>query len=359
MTDSASLLAQRVADAYAQQTPLHLRGAGTKDFLGAPRQGAVLSLAEHAGVLDYDPTELVISARCGTPLTALESTLAQARQMLPFEPPRFTCAGAPGGTLGGALAAGLSGPRRPYGGAVRDHVLGLRMINGQGHILSFGGQVMKNVAGYDISRLQVGAMGTLGVILDAAIKVLPQPPACETRVRALDAAQAIQTLNAWAARPLPITAAAHWRGLLHIRLAGAPAAIAAAGADIGGDIDPQGQAFWAALRDQTHPFFAGDPVWRLSVPDTTPPLDLPGDQFIDWGGAQRWYCGDADAAAVLAAARAAGGHAHCWRGDPVAAFGPAARLDQPQPLRAIAQRLKQAFDPADICNRGVWFDASP
>ena len=357
MADQVSWLAQRVADAYRQQTPLVLCGAGTKAFLGIPCRGTALPLAQYAGVLDYQPTELVITARCGTALAVLESTLAQAHQMLPFEPPRFTRAGCTG-TLGGALASGLCGPRRPYGGAVRDHVLGLTMINGQGHILKFGGQVMKNVAGYDISRLQVGALGTLGVILEASIKVLPKPPASETRLIAMDAARAIRTLNAWAARPLPMTGAAHWQGLLRIRLEGAPAAINAARADIGGDRDDRGDAFWAALRDQTHPFFDSDlPLWRLSVPDTTPPLDLPGEQLIDWGGALRWYCGSADPAAVLAAARAARGHAQCWRGDPVDRFGPAARLDLPAPLRAIEQRLKRALDPACILNRGVWFDA--
>lgn len=361
MSDHAALLAQRVADAYRQHTPLALRGAGTKDFLGIPCRGTEVSLAPHAGVLDYEPTELVITARCGTALATLESTLDHAHQMLPFEPPRFTragCTGALGGTLGGALASGLSGPRRPYGGAVRDHVLGLKMINGQGHILNFGGQVMKNVAGYDISRLHVGALGTLGIILEASIKVLPKPSAGETRLIEMDAARAIRTLNAWAARPLPITGAAYWQGLLHIRLEGTQAAIDSVRDDIGGDIDGRGDAFWSALRDQTHPFFDGDiPLWRLSVPDTTPPLDLPGEQLIDWGGAQRWYRGAADPAAVLAAARTARGHAQCWRGDAVAEFGLTARLDLPAPLRAIEQRLKRALDPACIFNRGVWFDA--
>jgi len=255
-------------------------------------------------------------------------------------------------TLGGCVAAGLSGPRRAHAGAVRDFVLGVRILDGTGQDLRFGGQVMKNVAGYDVSRLMAGSLGTLGVLLEVSLKVLPIPPAEATLRLACSAGEAITLMNQWSGRPLPITATSWRDGRLDVRLSGALPAVESAIAKIGGTrIDPgEAGAFWAGIREQTDPYYVGEPpLWRLSVKPTTPPLSLPGETLIEWGGALRWLKSRAEAPAIRDAARAAGGHATLFRaGDKSAgAFHPL-----PEGLMATHRRLKQAFDPAGILNPG-------
>ncbi|HEX9182563.1 MAG TPA: glycolate oxidase subunit GlcE [Burkholderiales bacterium] len=341
-------LRERIRDAAARKSPLRLRGGGSKDFYGGALAGEILDTRRHAGVASYEPTELVVTARCGTPLAELEATLGERGQMLPFEPPHFGA----GATLGGCVAAGLSGPRRAAAGAVRDFVLGARLLDGNARELGFGGQVMKNVAGYDVSRLLAGSLGILGMILEVSLKVLPRPP--EERTLRLTLAQdaALEALNRWAGEPLPISATAWHAGVLSVRLSGASSALRAAAQRIGGEpLQPEeAQRFWLGVREHTDAFFAGDaPLWRLSLPSHAPRVELPGEPLIEWGGSLRWLRTPADAAAVRAAAARAGGHATLFRGGDKAGgvFAPLA----PAVLK-LHRGLKAAFDPAGIFNRG-------
>lgn len=349
----------RGADATA---PLAIRGSHTKHFYGEPVAGEPLETAGLRGISSYEPTELVVTARAGTPLAELEAALAEKGQCLPFEPPRFANAAhgaARGGTVGGMVAAGLAGPSRAAVGGVRDYVLGATLLNGQGELLSFGGQVMKNVAGYDVSRLLAGSMGILGVICEVSLKVLPVPPAEATLAFVLDEADAIRRLNDWGGQPLPINASAWRDGHLYLRLRGARAAVADACRRLGGDaVEPEvAQALWAGLRDHTGTFHtraleaveAGQSLWRLSLPSTVPPLGLPGEVLVEHGGAQRWLVSNAPAAEVRAAAARAGGHATLFRSldKSPGVFAPLA-----PPLDRLHRQLKQAFDPRGVFNRG-------
>ena len=357
--------------------PLCIRGGGSKDFYGGPLRGERFSINAYRGIVDYEPTELVITTRAGTPLAQVEAVLHEQGQMLAFEPPHFGSLPSPlaplpragegnvvpaaprigMATLGGCIAAGLSGPRRAYTGAARDFVLGVRMLDGNGNDLRFGGQVMKNVAGFDVSRLMVGSLGTLGAILEVSLKVLPLP-AVETTLRlAKTAAEAIALVNEWAGQPLPVSATAWTGGNLLVRLSGATAAVEAAAKKLGGErIAPeQAQHFWRGVREQTDPFFnTGQPLWRLSLKSTTPPLNLPGAQLIEWGGALRWLAADADAQTVRAAAAFGGGHATLFRGG-----DKSAGVFQPLPpaLLTIHRKLKRTFDPAGILNPGRLYDS--
>lgn len=344
-------LSDTIRGAAVSGKPLRLRGGGTKDFYGGPLRGDVVDTSGYSGIVSYEPTELVITARAGTRLADLQAALAEKGQMLPFEPPRF----GPQATLGGCIAAGLSGPRRPYAGAVRDFILGVRLLDGGGANLRFGGQVMKNVAGYDVSRLMTGALGTLGLLLEASLKVLPIPPAETTLCYQSDEAEAIEKMNRLGGTPLPVSAACYADGALYVRLSGAAAGVRAAREKLGGETVESGAAFWESLREQSHPFFApGARLWRLSVKSTTPPLTLPGRQLIEWGGALRWLVTDADAATVRAAAEKAGGHATLFR----AADKSAGVFHPLKPaLQKIHQRLKQAFDPKGVLNPGRLYDS--
>ena len=340
--------AQRIRSAVAEKRPLQLRGGGSKDFYGELATAEVLDTRAYAGIVAYEPTELVITVRCGTPLAELEDALRAQGQHLAFEPPHF----GPGATVGGMVAAGLSGPRRAAAGAVRDFVLGVRMLDGRGNDLSFGGQVMKNVAGYDVSRPMAGSLGTLGMILEVSLKVPPLPFSEATTKLELPQDKAIGMLNHWGGQPLPISACAWIGGELLIRLSGAASALKAAGEIIGGEAMESGQAqsFWRAMREQTHPFFGSDkPLWRMSVPSITPPLALPGEELIEWGGSQRWLASNADARTIRAAAAQSGGHATLFRAADKSAgvFTPLVPA-----LAKIHGNLKQAFDPAGIFNPG-------
>jgi glycolate dehydrogenase FAD-binding subunit len=339
---------ERIRDAAARGAPLRLRGGGSKDFYGGPASGEVLDTRGYAGIADYEPTELVVTARCGTPLAELEAALAARGQMLAFEPPHFGA----GATLGGCVAAGLSGPRRAAAGAVRDFVLGARLVDGRGRELAFGGRVMKNVAGYDVSRLLAGSLGTLGLILEVSLKLLPRPAAERTVRLEMPQEKALEALNRWAGSPLPVSASAWRDGELAVRLSGAPRGVQAAAQKIGGDALPgaQADALWRGIREHTDEYFRGEaPLWRLSLPSVAAPLELPGAQLVEWGGALRWLRGGAEPATVRAAAAKAGGHATLFRGGDRAAgvFAPLADAS----LR-LHRQLKAAFDPAGVLNRG-------
>lgn len=328
---------------------LQIRGGGTKDWYGQSPHGALLDTRAHHGIIDYDPTELVITARCGTPLAELEAVLAERHQLLAFEPPHFGA----GATVGGMVASGLSGPSRQAMGGVRDYVLGAVLMDGKGDILRFGGQVMKNVAGYDVSRLLAGSLGTLGLILEVSLKVLPRPIAVSSRRFAVAETEAIRWLNQWSGQPLPISASCWCDGVLTVRLSGAQAAVGAAEKKIGGEMVADADAFWHGVREQTNAFFnSASSLWRLSVPSVTPPPGLPGTTLIEWGGAQRWLVGDVDPTEIRAAVSAIGGHATLYRCSEknIAVFRPLTPA-----ITKIHQRLKNVFDPAGIFNPGRMF----
>ncbi|MEF8700174.1 MAG: glycolate oxidase subunit GlcE [Candidatus Accumulibacter sp. UW20] len=339
----------RVMAAAGSGGKLAIRAGGSKSFYGGPEEGEPFAVGACRGIVAYEPTELVVTARAATPLAELAATLAEKGQWLAFEPPHF----GPSATVGGMLASGLSGPRRQAVGAVRDFVLGVKLLNGLGEVLSFGGQVMKNVAGYDVPRLLCGSLGTLGIVLEVSLKVLPLPVAEKSVRFALDEATALQKLNQWGGRPLPISASAWFDGVLTLRLSGAAAAVAAAQRTLAGDAldDAEAALFWSSLREQTHAFFAGQaPLWRLSLPSVAPPQAL-GPTLLEWGGAQRWLR-SGDAAGVRAAALQAGGHATLFRADD--ALKAAVGVFQPlsEPLWRIHRKLKHAFDPQGVFNPG-------
>jgi FAD/FMN-containing dehydrogenase len=348
-------LIDRVMRAQADRTALDIRGGGTKNFYGGMTKGEPLPVAGLAGISSYEPTELVVTVRAGTPLAELEAALEERGQCLPFEPPRF----APGGTVGGMVAAGLSGPARATVGAVRDHVLGLTLLNGRGEVLTFGGQVAKNVAGYDVSRLIVGSLGILGVICEVSLKVLPINRATATLCFDWEESRALEQLRMWASQPLPMNASAWHDGRLHLRLAGAAAAVSAACGRLGGAVVAPAAArtWWLGVRDQAQDFFSlsaselagGQCLWRLSLPATAAPVKLPGRQFIEWHGAQRWWRTAAAAREVREAAARAAGHATLIRGAGTieAVFSPVS-----EGLMRIHRELKRAFDPAGIFNPG-------
>jgi glycolate oxidase FAD binding subunit len=342
---SLALFRDVIRDAAARRAPLRLRGGGSKDFFGNEPRGALLDTRSYAGIVDYEPAELVVTARCGTPLAELERLLEEHGQCLPFEPPHFGAA-----TFGGCIAAGLSGPRRASAGALRDFVLGVKLIDGRARELDFGGRVMKNVAGYDVSRLAAGSLGTLGLIAEASLKVLPRPAHELSLAFALGEAEAIEAMNRWAGQPLPISASAWQDGALHLRLSGAEPAVRAAADRLGGAPLADAPALWQGLREHTSGFFSGaEPLWRLALPSATPALALPGRQLIEWGGALRWLKSDAPAAAIRDSAKRAGGHATLFRAADKAA-GAFSPLDEV--LMRLHRALKAEFDPAGILNPG-------
>ncbi|KPG93270.1 glycolate oxidase [Pseudomonas sp. RIT-PI-q] len=341
--DDSGALLEQVNRALENATPLRIQGSNSKAFLGRIVPGEVLDTRSHRGIVSYDPTELVITARCGTPLAELSAVLDAAQQMLPCEPPSF----GDDATVGGMIASGLSGPRRPWSGSVRDFVLGTRVITGHGKHLRFGGEVMKNVAGYDLSRLMAGSYGSLGLITEVSLKVLPKPRQCLSISLDIDSDRALLRLAEWGQQPLPISAACHDGQRLHLRLEGGEGSVAAAHDRLGGEL--LDASYWADLNEQRLSFFDEDqPLWRLSLPNNTAKLSLPGRQLIDWGGAQRWLKSNAEAAFIRKVVEEVGGHVTCY------SHG---LIDSPfQPLPAALMRyhqnLKQQLDPRGIFNPG-------
>ncbi|MDC6167848.1 glycolate oxidase subunit GlcE [Paucibacter sp. XJ19-41] len=352
-------LQERIKDAAARGATLEIHGHRSKAFYGQPPSGEALDISDFSGVTSYEPSELVVTAKAGTAITELEALLAEQGQHLAFEPPRFRGSEHGRGTVGGMVAAGLSGPARATAGSVRDHILGLTLINGRAEAMNFGGTVMKNVAGYDVSRLMAGSLGVLGLIAEVSIKVLPRPVASTTLRFEMDQVQALRELNRWGGQPLPIQASACWDGALILRLAGAQAAVTAAVRSLGGETIPQDLAlpFWEGLRDQSDEFFQGAEravqggarLWRLSLPQTAPVLHLSGEQLVEWGGAQRWVTSAQPPAQVREAAAAAGGHATLFRAldKSPGTFSPLSA-----PLLRIHRELKKSFDPQGLFNPG-------
>ncbi|MCC6709859.1 MAG: glycolate oxidase subunit GlcE [Gammaproteobacteria bacterium] len=345
---AVATLVARVKAAAANNTPLRIQGGGSKSFYGRSLKGETLDTRELHGIVAYEPTELVITARAGTPLAVIEETLASHNQMLGFEPPHFDG----GATIGGAVASGLSGPARPYHGAARDFVLGVDVIDGRGELLSFGGQVMKNVAGFDVARLLAGSLGTLGVLVQVSLRVLPRPRVQRTLLWRLTHAQALQRMMDLAAAPWPITAMCYDGELLRLRAAGSDEAVSHACAELAPDIESDDVDYWRDLRDLRLRFFADDPrpVWRMSVPPAAPDA-LGADAVLhDWGGAQRWLHAELDDITVREHAAALGGHATCFAVSDAPFAAPAA------PLRALMQRVKRGLDPKGIFNPGRLYD---
>lgn len=359
---------ERVRAAVADSTPLRIRGGGSKDFHALQLQGEVLDTRALTGIVSYEPSELVVTVRAGTPLAELEAALAAQGQCLAFEPPHFADASGAVATVGGMVAVGWSGPARASVGAVRDFVLGIEIINGQAQVLRFGGTVMKNVAGYDVSRLMAGSWGTLGLITEVSLKVLPVTPGEATlRFTDITQAQALQRLNQWGGQPLPLNASC-WvaeggNGTLYVRLRGAVAAVDAACKNMGGErMDTaQAAADWIACREQRLPWFsqraAGDCLWRLSVPQTADVLPLPqgvAPALVEWHGGLRWVQAPrAMGAALKALAREAGGSASLFRAESADQISAEPIFDpQLAAMQRIHAQLKQAFDPAGIWNPG-------
>jgi glycolate oxidase FAD binding subunit len=345
MSDLQSLQ-RRIRTAAAARRPLCIRAGGSKDFYGGPLEGEPLDVGALSGITHCEPTELVIAARAGTPLVELERELAAHQQMLAFEPPRFDGRA----TLGGAVASGLSGPRRAYRGALRDFVLGVEIIDGRGELLRFGGRVIKNVAGFDVSRLMAGSLGTLGLLTEITLKTVPRPRAESALRLEVDQPGALELMTRWATRPLPLSATAWHDGVLHVRLSGADAAVRAAREALGGEIMNGADEYWDGVREQRLAFFAAAAeLWRISLPAHAPMLPLPGPTLIEWGGSLRWLPGPQDEATLRTLAARSGGHATLYRAPVKPPAGPF------QPLSAamlsVHKRLKTAFDPHGIFNR--------
>ncbi|NYT46109.1 glycolate oxidase subunit GlcE [Alcaligenaceae bacterium] len=358
MEFALSQLSQQVMAARGSERPVYIRGGGTKEFYGEQVDGiavpdiAVLDVSGYRGVVNYQPSELVITARAGTLLSEIEETLDHENQMLAFEPPRF----GPTSTIGGCVASGLSGPRRMAAGSLRDFMLGAKLLDSTGKVLNFGGEVMKNVAGYDVSRLLAGSMGIFGALMEVSIKVAPKPFHEETLVLETDEAGALQQFTEWRGLPVPISATA-WvaddtqrAGKLYVRVSGSEPAVAMGMARVGGQVMPADQAkvFWTTMRDQTHPFFQARPLWRVALPPDSPPLEA-GPTLIEWNGGLRWLSTEVSPADLRRDVTQRGGHATLYRYDnrpaDIPVFHPL-----PSALRNINQRLKQELDPVGIFN---------
>lgn len=349
--DISATLQQQVRRAIECWVPLRIEGGNSKSFLGRETHGEILDVSAHRGIVEYDPRELVLTARSGTPLREVETALAEAGQMLAFEPPHF----GDHATLGGTIACGLSGPRRPFCGSARDFVLGCKLINGKGEILRFGGQVIKNVAGYDVSRLMVGAYGTLGVLLEISLKVLPRPAASLTIVQECATAEAIGKMSRLLSQSMPVDGACYHAGHFYLRLSGSEQAVQHSHAHWGGEVMATPESFWHDLREHLLPFFGSEkPLYRVSVKPATPPLEISGEWLLDWGGAQRWLSSDEPFASIRERVEGSGGHVTQFRGgdrdndrfQPLAA-----------PLLALHQRLKSSFDPCRIFNPGRIYES--
>lgn len=351
--DIEARLLQQIQQAVATKQPLAIVGGQSKRFYGRADGQTLtpLDVSSHCGISNYQPGELVITARAGTSIAELNSVLTEHGQMMPFEPPVF------GGkaTLGGTLACGFSGPARPYTGAARDYVLGTRIINGKAEVLQTGGEVIKNVAGYDVSRLMVGAMGTLGVILQASMKVLPLPPTRATLRFQLRRDQAIEWLNKLAGKSLPITGSCFYHDELLIRVAGSDASINSAHRYLGGEMLPSADAVWRSLREFQHPFFQANnannnetALWRIALPAMAIP-DLAGECLIEWGGMQWWLRSAAAPEDIRLTVAKAGGHATLFRGgnrggDVFHPLSPG--------MQKLQERIRHCFDPERLFNPG-------
>ena len=345
---AVALVQDQVKRAVRDSETLCIIGGDTKRFLGRKPRGTLCSVRGIEGIAYYEPTELVVSVRSGTPLKVLQDTLSASGQMLPFEPPAF----GESATIGGTIACGLSGPSRPYRGAARDFVLGVRCINGNGDVLRFGGEVMKNVAGYDVARLMTGSMGTLGILTEISLKVLPLPACSETRIFEMSSENALQLMTGLLSRALPVSASAFSDGILRVRLSGSEVAVKSAGNELGGERDTCGDTFWKQLKEHQLEFFSGElPLWRVNVKPQDRPIVLPGRSLIDWGGALYWIKADTSLKNLTDLA--------CPYGGRVTGFRSTNQDDdfsgQEGSLLRLNRQVKTAFDPAGIFNPGRLF----
>jgi len=348
MTDLKTEIVPQVQEAFHSKQPQCIEAGNSKHFYGREIQGTSLSLLNHAGITEYEPSELYITARSGTFLNEIEQKIANKKQMLPFEPPHFGSTA----TFGGMIATGLSGPRRVSHGAVRDCILGIEIINGKGEVLQFGGKVMKNVAGYDVSRLMCGAMGTLGVLTSITVRLSPIPVCEHTIAISVNSQEAILKMNRLANTPIPITATFYDGSDLYIRISGSLSTIEKCTEMIGGNEIDRGDIFWTNVREHAHEFFLTElPLWRISVPSCTDTLNIEGDYVMEWNGALRWHATETSPDAIRAEAERVGGHACLFRGiDRKDVFHPLIRATQ-----LINRKLKQTFDPAGILNPGKMY----
>jgi glycolate oxidase FAD binding subunit len=348
MADCNNEIASTIQEALDEKKALQICAGNTKQFYGRSINGTSISLAQHTGIIEYEPSELYVTARSGTPLSEIEKAVTDQNQILPCEPPHF------GGsaTLGGSIACGLAGPRRVSAGHVRDCVLGIEIVNGKGELLRFGGKVMKNVAGYDVSRLMCGALGTLGIIMTVSLRLLPKPESEQTIALSVDFETAVNKLNHWANTPIPITASFYDGKELFIRLSSSTTAVKACTKSIGGEITDTGHLLWNSIKEHEHSFFTTqNPLWRISVPPNTQKLNLPGEHVMEWNGALRWYSSDADEQTIRIEAERVGGHATLFKGDIThQVFHPL-----PKTSMKVHKKLKQVFDPAGILNPGKMF----
>jgi len=348
MSDQSENISCIVEEACNQKQALKIVAGNSKHFYGRNIQAKTLSLQRHFGIEEYEPSELYITARSGTSLHEINQTIAEQNQILPCEPALFGNQA----TIGGLIASGLSGPRRASAGSVRDCILGTKIINGNGQPLSFGGRVMKNVAGFDVSRLMCGALGTLGVITSVTMRLLPMPEEEQTLVLNIDCAAAIKLMNQWASTPAPISATFYDGENLFFRLSSSHTAIEACKKKIGGDVIENSGDFWNSIKEQSHAFFQhDDPLWRLSVPPSTHDLNLPGKNAMEWNGALRWYCGDCAESAIRSKASEIGGQASLYKGTNVESiFHPLSETSM-----KIHKNLKHVLDPVGILNPGKMF----
>ena len=345
--DKTEELTEQVKQAVSTGRSLNIVGGNSKAFLGRSSDAQSLHTTEHAGVVSYEPTELVVTVRSGTSMHELNSLLHENKQMLPFEPPVLGS-----GTIGGVLACGLSGPARPFAGSARDYVLGMRVINGRAQALRFGGEVMKNVAGYDAARLHVGAYGTLGVLLETSMKVLPLPEYELTLQQELASANDTHALVKLMRQSLPLSAATIIGNAQYLRLSGSESAVKAAAKTCGGETVSDADSFWQSIREMSHAYFADDtPLWRISVPEFAPALDIEGEWLYDWAGAQRFLKTRASAQEIYAAAANASGHASCYSSGRVAESVP---LFQPLEgaMLKLQTRVRDSFDEQRLFNPG-------
>ena len=348
--DETGRLIEAVRSAYRNSEPFRIVGSGSKTFLGRPIAGARLNVAENEGILSYEPSELVLTVRAGTKLREIEKTLGESGQMLGFEPPAF----GDDATIGGTIACGLSGPRRPFSGSARDFVLGVKCITGKGELLSFGGQVIKNVAGYDVSRLMAGALGTLGILDEISLKVLPMFEVEKTLIHETSERLALKGMTSWTRQPLPISAMSYVNGKLRIRISGTVNGTRIAEMLIGGDLDPDGESYWTRLNEHKLEFFdRPDSLWRLSLPAVAEPVRLVGDCLIDWAGALRWMYSNESPQTVFDYARSIGGHAMMFRPDSQWSSNFFSELSGP--VGRIHRNLKRSFDPRGILNPGILY----
>lgn len=350
MTDQSKTIQQQTQSAFENKTACRIVGANSKHFLGNESHGETISTKNHTGVISYDASELVMTVRSGTSLKEIKDILSANNQSLPFDPPTFSDYA----TIGGTIACNLSGPARPYTGAARDFVLGTRIINGKGEDCRFGGQVMKNVAGYDASRLMAGAYGTLGIILDISLKVLPITQTEVTIKIEQPVDDAIQTINQLSTKNLPISASCYFENHLYIRLNSSEQNTLAVSKNIcqqttGSEIE-NSKAFWHSIREQEHEFFKTEKsIARISLPPTCNNIDFNGEQLIEWGGALRWLKSDLDIESIRNQVQELGGHVTAYKN-----FESSIEFFHPLEagLKTLQQRLKQGFDPAGILNPG-------